>query len=237
MAREGKKPLWKRWWVWLAVVIVIGAIAAGPSSDDGDAEAAQSSPEESQDTADILEAADAAYENENYDEALELYTQVTEEDDAGEGVAWYRYAYLKKENGEFDAEAYMRAYKFLQEQEPEHRYVGYARDSLTNNAVELDYRQGLFEDYEEGVFVHFTGRITDKGDDYLLVGTDRSVAYYGDYVYVNRDSSEELRAIKDDVVSIWGPYRGAKDYAGLLMQSEEAPSVDLEFVEVVSEGL
>ena len=33
MEKKVKKPIWKKWWVWILAIIIVGAITSGGESD------------------------------------------------------------------------------------------------------------------------------------------------------------------------------------------------------------
>lgn len=243
--KKEKKPLYKRIWFWLlilfvglpitvGVIVTIGAIVT--TSDESPEEVVEKIETEKEKIEKEEALGDEEYEKKNYQKALDQYAKAIE---AGtkNGITWYRYAYSKKQTGQFDLAAYEKAYQLLLSSDPSNKYLGYARNVLMENSKKLDYRKAMFEEYEHGTRIVFEGEVSQviKDDEFLLYTKKiEFFGYFDDLVYVVFD--DPPRALEKDIIRIMALYQGALEYKTVLRSKKKVPRFTSGYCQMVSEA-
>lgn len=233
--KRKKKPLHKRVWFWLLMIFVglpmtIGVIAIIVSPDEPPEKVVEKVETEREEEY----LGDQEYRKENYQKALDQYAKAIE---AGtkDGITWYRYAYSKKQTGQFDLAAYEKAYQFLKSSDPSNKYLEYARNVLMENSKKLDYRKAMFEEYAKGTRIVFEGEVFQvlKDNQFMLYTKKMEFfGYFADLVYVVFD--DPPKALKNDVVRIMALYQGTQEYKTVLGAKNKVPRFSSDYCQLVS---
>ena len=155
----------------ILLVVVLGVIGLFMDTD----ERAPRSTGSTTAAVSALEQANEAYDNDEYERATELYSEVIDRN-TRDGIVWYRYAYAKQQaHNEADLDAYLRAWQLLRSQDPDHAYFARAKQRVMDNirSYRVEVRQDVIVRLES---IQFTDRLgggfmnlqADPGTTYVL---------------------------------------------------------------------
>jgi hypothetical protein len=103
-----------------------------------------------------------------------------------------------------------------------------------SKATSLDYRKGMLNEYEKGVLFEVIGRVTQViNSSSIMIATKKSSFnnYADDLLLVALQQKPDF--IEDDIIHIQGRYLGTQRYRTVLNSTNEVPSMQADYIQVI----